>query len=91
MHSTIVAVKAPADDHQGRQSWAAFLATIASLESNQAARRLDQLVWLINFQESPAAFARLIDGCEKHGLTYGILPLADEPQWIPASFGQRTK
>jgi hypothetical protein len=90
MHSAIVVVNVPEDSHQGRQGWAAFSATIEPISKDPAAKRLDQLVWLIDFQKSPGAFAQLVDGCVRHRVTYGILPLADAPQWLPVGFDPKT-
>jgi len=53
-------------------------------------QRLGETVWLVNVQANPAALAALIHGAELHGLTYGILPLADVPQWLPAGFDPKT-
>lgn len=67
MHSAIVAIDHPTDDHRSRLASQAFLATITPLSIEPAAKQLDELVWLIDFQKSPATFARLVWACEHHG------------------------
>jgi hypothetical protein len=88
MHSAILWVRPP--DESERQKWPAFLATISRLEGNVALARLAENVWLVNFQDSPFAFARLVVAFEQHKLPYGILPLEHEPQWLPAAFDPKT-
>jgi hypothetical protein len=82
MHSAIVYVVMPTDPYASRQTGAVFLADIRQLEQNKSVSQLGEFVWQINFQESPGALARLVHACEQHGLPYGVLPLADAPQWI---------
>jgi hypothetical protein len=86
MHSAILSVTMPAPGHDGDIKWRAFLATIAPFENDQAVAQLGPNVWQVNFQQSPAAFAHFVAAFELHKLPYGILPLADAPQWLPASF-----
>jgi len=84
MHSAIVAVKMPRDSHDGRQ-WQAFCTAIVSLDTNAAAKRLGENVWQIDFQLN-GALALLVSACDRHGLSYGILPIEAAPQWLPAGF-----
>jgi hypothetical protein len=91
MHSAIVVAKMPSQEgHEGRQSWAAFLATIDKLQGNPALLRLSENVWQADFQRSPAALAQLVAGLELHRYVYGILPLADAPQWLPVGFDPKS-
>jgi hypothetical protein len=92
MHSAIVVVEFPSDGtQQPQQRWQAFLAAIVPLlQKNSALVQLGENVWQVNFQQSPAAFAELISACGKLGLRYGILPLYDEPQWLPDGFDPGT-
>jgi hypothetical protein len=86
MHTAIVVVQAPAPDYESRQKWATFLAGAARVEGNPAAIRLAENVWQIDFGHSPAALSQIVVACEQLGMRYGILPLADAPQWCPGSF-----
>jgi hypothetical protein len=49
------------------------------------AERLADGVWLVNFRQSPAALSYLVCAAEARTISYKILPLADEPQWLPAA------
>lgn len=89
MHSAIVVVQMPADDHSDRQRWGNFSANSAVAEKN-GATKLGENVWLIDFRQHPAALGRLIQACEQFGLQYGILALPDAPQWSPESFDPKT-
>jgi hypothetical protein len=86
MHSAIVVVRMPLDAYPGRQQWQTFCAAVASLDTNDAAKRLGENVWQIAFQKNPGALALLVYSCDRHGLSYGILPFDAEPQWLPAGF-----
>jgi hypothetical protein len=49
----------------------------------QFAERLAQNVWLVAFHRSPSALAFLISSADARTIAFRILPLADEPQWLP--------
>jgi hypothetical protein len=85
MHSAIVVVKIPED----QATWLPFLATVKDA-SAEGALRLGENVWLVNFQAHPVALATLVKGAVAHGLTYGILQLDAEPQWLPAGIDPKT-
>lgn len=90
MHSAILLAKMSSGNEPiSRQKWQAFSATIAVLKHNPALVRLGENTWLANFRQSPSALARLVVACEQHGVDYGILPLADAPQWLPDGFDPR--
>jgi hypothetical protein len=79
MQSAIVYVALPSDgSHDARQTGGSFLAAIAKLEGNKAAKH----VWEVDFRASPDALAVIVRACEQLQLPYGILPLADGQQWI---------
>jgi hypothetical protein len=92
MHSAIVAVEFPTQGGPStqREGWQAFLASIAKLEGNEAVARLGENVWQIDFQLYPGGLGTLIAACEQHDFRYGILPLADAPEWLPAEFDPGT-
>jgi hypothetical protein len=89
MHSAIVVVRMPQDTQDGRTRWRNFCADVVSLDTNPASKRLGENVWQVDFQQSPAALALLVSESAQHELHYGILPLADAPQWLPAGFDPR--
>jgi hypothetical protein len=82
MHSAIVAIELPPDTYNSRQAWQAFAAAAERAVSNPAVKTLGPNVWLVNFQQSPAALAELIVACERFGHTYEILQLDAEPMWL---------
>jgi hypothetical protein len=91
MHSAIVVVKMPQDSHDGRQRWQAFCTAVASLDTNDAAKRLGENVWQIDFQLNPGALALLVYSCDRHELPYGILPFDAALQWLPAGFDPKPR
>jgi hypothetical protein len=67
------------------QEWHAFLSEVdKNVEATRHVERLSKNVWLVNFQKSPSALGFLIYFAETHAIGYRILPLVEEPQWIPA-------
>jgi len=83
MHSAIIYVILPAHPSEAQRVYATFEAMIQKSTANrEAVRRLDQLVWQVDFQEAPGALAAIVHAAEQLGLQYGILPLAEEPKWI---------
>lgn len=85
MHSALFFVNLPDNIHQ--QEWFGFLNDVKlKLQNEKNAKRLAENVWLVNFQNSPAALSWLVSFAERHGFHYGILQLDAEPQWLPAGF-----
>ena len=80
MHSAIFAVNMPLGP--ARQRWLRYLAEAAPKIERAAVERIADNVWQVDFQKSPAALAYLIAAAEQHALSYRILALAAEPQWI---------
>lgn len=96
MHSAIIAVAMP-EWPQGTRNhpkWQAFIAAIDRLtdakpdplDRQSGVVRIAEGVWQVNFQDNPAAVARLVSCALEHKLTYGILQLDAAPQWLPAGF-----
>jgi hypothetical protein len=88
MHSAIVVVAMSAVDQSG---WNNFLSSINEklprpLGNQQGVSRLAENVWLLNFRQNPAAFARLVDTAARYKLPCEILQLGDPPQWLPVEF-----
>jgi hypothetical protein len=90
MHSAIVYVVFAESPYQRQQQSGVFLANISKLETAKSIIRLGDYVWQISFLEHPGAFAQLVAACEQQQLIYGILPLADEPRWIPGGSDPRS-
>lgn len=87
MHSVIFVARVVRE----RSDWTEFLAEVAKkTEKNSHVLRLAENVWLVSFHQSPAGLAWLTTLCEQRGIAYGILPLADEPQWLPAGLDPKT-
>jgi hypothetical protein len=82
MHSALFVVKIPAE----RDDWGGFLGSVATkLRQAKGVVRLAENVWLLNLQESAAPLGWLVSLCESGKFAYGILPLQDEPEWLPAA------
>jgi hypothetical protein len=82
MHSAIFVAVEPTTQSQ---EWFGFLDDAdKTVHTTQHVERLGKNVWLVNFQNAPYALGYLISYAERHAISYRILPLADEPQWIPA-------
>jgi hypothetical protein len=88
MHSAIIWVKPP--DDVADQDWVGFSRAISTVRGNPGLSRLAENVWLVNFQQAPSAFARIVAACDHHKFYYGILPLEHVPQWLPAGFDPKT-
>ena len=82
MHSAIIYTTLPESPFDARQVASRLLVEVHKLEQNEAVIQLGEYVWQVNFLESPAAFATLVGALEQLRLPYGILQLADAPQWI---------
>jgi hypothetical protein len=80
MHSAIFAADLPPDPD--RQKWRRYLAAVAPKIERAAVERIAENVWQVDFQKSPAALAHLITAAHQHNLSYRILALPAEPQWI---------
>jgi hypothetical protein len=81
MHSVLFAAKIPAEI----QDWQTFLGAAApKLKQAKGVLRLAENVWLLNLQESVAPLGWLVSLADQRGLSYGILPFQDAPQWLPA-------
>jgi hypothetical protein len=80
MHSAIFAVDMPPDSD--RQKWIRYLAVVGPKIERAAVERIAENVWQVDFQKSPAALAHLIAAADQQYLSYRILALAAEPQWI---------
>ena len=80
MHSAIFAVDMPPDSD--RQKWICYLAVVGPKIERAAVERIAENVWRVDFQKSPAALAHLIAAADQQNLSYRILALAAEPQWI---------
>lgn len=89
MHSAIV-VASPPETEADKQRWQLFLASIELLKSNPAVDELAENVWLVNFEQSPAALARLLSAGQQHQFSQRILRLPDEPKWLRAEISHPT-
>jgi hypothetical protein len=70
-----------------RDDWLEFITIVLNrLQKDANCLRLGENIWLVNVQASQGTLAWLVRLCEQRGMTYGILPLADEPRWIPDDF-----
>ena len=85
MHSAIIWVKKPSG--VDLTDWNNFQKSITAEKAVSAnATAMGENVWLVNFRESPASLALIVAFAEKHHIPYGVLPLADAPQWLPSGF-----
>jgi hypothetical protein len=80
MHSAIFAVDMPQETE--RQRWYRYLGLVAPRIERAAVEKIAENVWQVDFQKSPAALAHLIAVADQHDLSYRILALPTEPQWI---------
>jgi hypothetical protein len=90
MHSAILAVQLPPENHAGRQTWQGFSAMIAGIEGNPALRQLGPNVWQVDFRKAPAVLARLVVACDQFELPYEILPLENASAWIQGGLPKAT-
>jgi hypothetical protein len=71
--------------------WGNFLLQAkVGLQTFPNVSRLAENVWLVNFQESPVPLSLLVCAADAHGVSYGILPFEDEPEWLPVGFDPKT-
>ena len=80
MHAIVLIENWYSVDHTERQN---FAATVAPIAHNTAVRKLDENLWQIDFQESPAPLGLLIAACERHLIPYRVLVLEQSPAWSP--------
>ena len=80
MHAIVLIENWYSVDHTERQN---FAATVAPIAHNTAVRKLDENLWQIDFQESPAPLGLLIAACERHLIPYRVLVLEQSPDWSP--------
>jgi len=81
MHSAIFVATEPTSPSQ---HWHELLTEVdKTVDTTQHVERSAKNVWLVNFQNAPYALGYLISYAERRSISYRILPLADEPQWIP--------
>jgi hypothetical protein len=99
MHSAIIVVEIP-EQHfnaMANQAWLNFIGQIDRLRATKTdpvsqQRGVEQLaenVWLVNFRMNPAALARIVEAAEGMGFVYKILPLVDEPRWLPVELSPK--
>jgi hypothetical protein len=70
-----------------RDDWLEFITIVLNrLQRDANCVRLGENIWLVNVKASQGTLAWLVKLCEQREITYGVLPLADEPRWIPADF-----
>ena len=80
MHAIVLIENWYSADQTERQN---FAATVAPIAHNTAVRKLDENLWQIDFQESPAPLGLLIAACERHLIPYRVLVLEQSPAWSP--------
>jgi hypothetical protein len=89
MHSALFVAAEPTTPSQ---DWYDFLGDAdKTVYTTQHVERLAKNVWLVNFQNAPYALGYLISFAERRSISYRILPLADEPQWVPGVGPHRTE
>jgi hypothetical protein len=82
MHSAIIYVSMPESPYDFRELAPRLYAGLQRVEKNPALKQLGEFVWQINFQQDPEVFAHVVLTMKNLGIPYGILQLADAPQWI---------
>lgn len=88
MHSAVIVVTPP--ENYNQPIWKEFCASIVRVEDSPGTKALSEHIWLTNVERSPAVFARLVESCERHKLSYQILAIEREPQWLPVGFDLET-
>lgn len=78
MKNVIVAVQMPDNDQQ----WKGFLAASGIEPANESTEAIAENVWQIDFEKSPATFARLVHAMKQFGLPGKILPFVDGQKWL---------
>jgi hypothetical protein len=87
MHSVLFVAR----PDRGSAFWRPFLENVdVKLERTAGIARLAENVSLLDLTESVEALGLLIYQAGVLGIRYGILPFADPPQWLPASFCPKT-
>ena len=84
MHSAILSVEMP--EQQITRAWTVFWTLTEAARASAATKQLSENVWLINVQQSPAAFAQLVAACEQQKFRYEVLAIEHEPRWLPVGF-----
>lgn len=91
MHSAIVAVEMPPRSYDTTvpQAWPNFMGSVETsrgkhqpLDQQKGVSRLGENVWLVNLQDNPLTFARLVHFADQFGLACKILPFDAEPQCV---------
>jgi hypothetical protein len=82
MHSVIFV--AELTDQKAWRNFSDRIKQVVTLDEHVL--RLAENVWLVNLQVSPTPLGWLISVAEQQKMSYGILALDDEPQWLPADF-----
>jgi hypothetical protein len=71
--------------------WGAFLTQfLGKIEQATNVWRLAENVWLVDMTASPGALGRMVAAAENQTMSYGILPFAVAPQWLPGGFDPKT-
>ncbi len=71
--------------------WKTFSDRIASkVAPSENTLRFSETVWFLNVTQTFADFGCLVREAEDLSISYGILPLEHEPQWLPAGFDPKT-
>ncbi len=79
MHSTIVLVIKPENDHL----WERFTVRVKAVEvRSKAVERLAENVWQVNARMDLSALSKILGAAEAIGLTYRMLVFDDEPRWL---------
>lgn len=82
MHSAIFVVNPRTD-----QEWADFQSYAERKAAQfEGAARLAVNVWLLDLGKAVGLLGLLVGKAETAGLPYGVLPLAEQPTWLPTSF-----
>ena len=87
LHSILFVASIPDRDID----WKAFALDVeAKLRQEQNVVRLAENVWMIDLTKSVAPLGYLVALADTKGVSYGLLPFVDEPQWLPAGFDPKT-
>jgi len=89
MHSALFVAIVPdekwvTNSPASRPLWYAFTDIVdACIVKYNSVQRLSDSVWLVDISKAIPFLACLISTAEYQKIAYKILPLADEPQWLP--------
>jgi hypothetical protein len=76
---------------RGSTDWKPFLENVdARLRTRKGFVRLAENVWLLDLTVSAAPLGLLVYQAETLEIPYGLLPFAEAPQWLPASYNPTT-